>query len=178
MCKDSSLESLSSILTAKTEEEEDGESWGNFPKGDTFPRSSRGVRRGTSFLFSPSSLCSSAPAWPSPRKWVTPKLAECLVGTKINLPPLSSPPLASVPSVLALISSPEDESLSSWRGRLHRAQLSFDSCPEPYRQRYCVHMWGVHCCISGRLHVSAAEKSAGDSVACWHVTMHIREVYI
>lgn len=145
--------------------------WRNFPKADTFPGSSRGVRRSKRFFFpSLSSLCSPAPAWPSPRKWVTPKLAECLVGTKINLPSLSSPPLASVPSVLALISSPGDESLGSWGGRLCRAQSSFDSCPEPYGQCHCVHMCG---CAS--LHVTEAlcqygceESGQRRMLACGH----------
>lgn len=82
---------------------------------------------------------SPASAWPSPRKWVTPELAVCLVGTKINLPSLSSPPLASVPSVLALISSPGDESFGSWGGRLHRAQPSLASCPEPRGPCHRVH---------------------------------------
>lgn len=104
---------------------------------------------------------------------MTPKLAKCLVGTKINLPSLSSPPLASVPSVLALISSPRDESLGSWGGRLCRAQLSFDSCPEPYRH-HCVHMCG---CVL--LHVREALRHCccdehRDNFACCFKAMHVR----
>ena len=96
---------------------------------------------------------------------MTPKLAACLVGTKINLPSLSFPPLLCVPSVLALISSPGDESLGSWGGRLLRAQSSLSSWPEPPGQRHCVRGVAPHLC--------GCEERRG-SAACWWVSMHGR----
>lgn len=96
---------------------------------------------------------------------MTPKLAACLVGTKINLPSLSSPPLVSVPSVLALISSPGDESLGSWGGRLLRAQLSLSSWPSPHRQ---------HCCVLGVTPSLCGCEEYRDSAACWPVSLHSR----
>lgn len=64
-----------------------GGRWVIFPKEVPFQE----AHEGEGGPPSPSCLRAPAPALSSPRKLVTPKLAACLVGTKINLPSLFSP---------------------------------------------------------------------------------------
>lgn len=69
--------------------------------------------RGPSFPF----LCSLAPCLAQSQEVGDPYACSvCLVGTKINLSSLSTPPLASVLSVLALISSPRMSHLAAEEG--------------------------------------------------------------
>lgn len=108
--KNKGLEELSWILTAGWRRREMEETRVIFPKDIPFQEAPQGQKgaKGSSTPCLPF-LCSSAPTWPNPRNQVAPKLAKCLADTKINLPSLSYPPLASIFSVLALISSPRDE---------------------------------------------------------------------
>lgn len=96
--KDESLEGAELESDSGTEEEGGGGSWEIFPKKAPFQEAHKKQERVRGSSPQPRScLHSCAPAWPSSRKWVTPKLAACLVGTKINL----SLPLPSLLSPLS-----------------------------------------------------------------------------